>query len=84
MASNDPPIPPDKVLGFNTRSEAEDYMSTHPDGCLGAVTFVAQGASGSFSYIVTSNSTVRPGGIAPHARAGRLLCGCGDSVLCSP
>jgi hypothetical protein len=58
MSNNVPPIPPDKVLGFNTRKEADLYLADHPDGCLGAVQFVRQGAD-TYSYIVTSNSTVR-------------------------
>jgi hypothetical protein len=61
MSNNVPPIPPDKVLGFNTRKEADLYMADHPDGCLGAVQFVRQAAD-TYSYIVTSNSTVRVGG----------------------
>lgn len=66
-ASNSPAIPPDKVLGFRTRREADEYMMDHPDGCLGAVHFVRQqGASGAFSYIVTSNSTVRGGAVCQH------------------
>lgn len=60
MSHNVPPIPPDKVLGFNTRKEADLYMAAHPDGCLGAVQFVRQ-APDTYSYIVTSNSTVRSG-----------------------
>lgn len=58
MANNVPPIPPDKVIGFNSRKEADQYMMDHPDGALGAVQFVRQ-SSDVFSYIVTSNSTVR-------------------------
>lgn len=61
--SNNPPIPAHKVLGFTTRTAADEYMMTHPDGCLGALHLVRQQSLGdnatAFSYLVTSNSTVR-------------------------
>ena len=58
MSNNDPPIPSSKVVGFNTRTEADDYLMARPDGALGALHLIRQGPD-KYSYIVTSNSTVR-------------------------
>jgi hypothetical protein len=58
MSNNDPPISPSKVVGFTTRTKADEYLMAHPDGALGALHLIRQGPD-KYSYIVTSNSTVR-------------------------
>jgi hypothetical protein len=60
MANNQPPIPSDKVLGFPSRSLADNYLLAHPDGAMGAVHFTRFNDS-SVGYIIQSNSTVRAG-----------------------
>lgn len=57
-ANNNPPIPPEKVMGFASRAEAEAYMSDHLDAVLGAVHFVER-AGGRLDYLLQSSSTVR-------------------------
>lgn len=86
-AANQPPIPADKVLGFPTRRQADDYLMAHPDGVLGAVHFSRSGSS-SMNYIVQSNSTVRKQGggrtaaaTAAAAAAAAAVAGCVHCVL---
>uniref|UniRef100_A0A383W084 ABC transporter domain-containing protein n=1 Tax=Tetradesmus obliquus TaxID=3088 RepID=A0A383W084_TETOB len=58
MATNEPPIPADKVLGFTSRRAAEEHLGAHPDGALGALHFSRSGER-ALSYIVQANTTVK-------------------------
>ncbi|GBF88378.1 ABC transporter A family member protein [Raphidocelis subcapitata] len=57
-ANNDPPIPPERVLGMAGRNESDAWMLANGDAALGAVHF-SRDARGNLQYILQSNSTVK-------------------------
>jgi hypothetical protein len=59
--NNDPIIPRDKVVGFRTRADAEDFMAEYPDRILGAVHFTV-GPDKKLDYMLQSSSQVLFGG----------------------
>eukprot|EP00775_Hariotina_reticulata_P004500 gene4500-4753_t len=57
LENNDPPIPFDRVLGFNTRNEADEFIQNRNVFVMGAVHF-HESDTGRLQYIVQSNTTV--------------------------
>eukprot|EP00878_Enallax_costatus_P021602 GHUV01022886.1.p1 GENE.GHUV01022886.1~~GHUV01022886.1.p1 ORF type:complete len:298 (+),score=51.96 GHUV01022886.1:484-1377(+) len=60
-AANSPPIKDDKVIGFASRQDAEDYMMANPETTLGAVHFDVNNSTAipKINYMIQSNSTVK-------------------------
>lgn len=56
--SNNPPIPTERVRGFESRKLSDEYFLRNPDTCLGAVHFIRDN-TGNLNFIVQSNSTVK-------------------------
>lgn len=52
-----------QVIGFASRSDAEEYMLEHPESTLGAVYFDFSSSSG-INYLIQTNTTVRDQGLA--------------------
>lgn len=55
--NNEPPIPADKVLGFESRADAEAYLQAHSGSTLGAVHF-SEAANGDLQFLLQSSSIV--------------------------
>jgi hypothetical protein len=61
MASNQPPIPHERVRGFPSREAADEWLVAHPDSALGGVHFTTRpgAAAPGLAFSVQSNSTVK-------------------------
>lgn len=56
--NNDPPIPDDRVRGFSSREEINEFLLEHPESVLGALHFDKRDEQ-RISFVLQTNSTVK-------------------------